>query len=52
MYIFDPSDSTIHSSNYYSVAAKFLHTYFRVLTDFRPKETSFDLKVSLGFSFK
>lgn len=48
MYVFDPSDSTLLSS-FYSIAAKQFYPCFGFLNDFRPKESSFDLKASLGF---
>lgn len=49
MYIFDLSDLKLLSGKAFFIAAKQLRTCPGSLIDFRPKESSFDLKASLGF---
>ena len=49
MYVFDLSDSKLLSSNPFFIAAKQIRTCSGLLNDFRPTESSFDLKASLGF---
>jgi len=48
MYV-DLSDFKLLFSNLYAIAAKQLRTCPGLLIDFRPKESSLDLKASLGF---
>ena len=49
MYVFDLSDLKLLSSNPCIIAAKQLRACPGFMNDFRPKESSFDLKASLGF---
>jgi hypothetical protein len=49
MSVFDLSGPKLLSGNLYTIAAKQLRTCPGLLIDFRPTESSFDLKASLGF---
>lgn len=52
MYAFDLSDLTLLSSNSCIIATKNLRISSGSMIDFRPKESSFDLKASLGYFIK
>lgn len=49
MNVFDLSGPKLLSGSLFSIAAKQLRVCPGLMIDFRPQESSFDLKASLGF---